>query len=128
MGVEGAGGEDGSIAFTPNSASSVIFRVPSAGGTPIPLTQLDSAKSEHTHRWPQFLPGGKALLFTAHKEMNRFDDAAIELLSLPDGRRKTIHQGGTFARYLPSGHIVFVNKGTLYAIPFDLRRLEAAGA
>jgi hypothetical protein len=92
------------------------------------LTQLDSAKSEHTHRWPQFLPGGKALLFTAHKEMNRFDDAAIELLSLPDGRRKTIHQGGTFARYLPSGHIVFVNKGTLYAIPFDLRRLEAAGA
>jgi serine/threonine protein kinase len=123
----GAGGswsEDGSVAFV---HSRVIFRIPSAGGTPIPLTQLDNAKYGR-HRWPQFLPGGKALLFTANNQATYFDTAAIELLSLPDGRRKTIHQGATFARYLPSGHIVFVDKGTLFALPFDLRRLEITGA
>jgi Tol biopolymer transport system component len=126
-GCGGSWGEDGSIAFAPNTGSA-IFRIPSAGGTPTPLTQLDPVKSERSHRWPQFLPGGKALLFTANTRTSGFDTAAIELLSLPDGRRKTIHQGATFARYLPSGHIVFVDKGTLFAIPFDLRRLETAGA
>jgi serine/threonine-protein kinase len=123
----GSWSEDGSIAFTPYNLGGVIWRVPSAGGKPTSLTQLDSAKAEVTHRWPQFLPGGKVLLFTAHKQTQRFDGSSIELLSLPDGRRKTVHQGGTFARYLPSGHIVFINYGTLFAIPFDLRRLEPTG-
>jgi serine/threonine-protein kinase len=127
FGRGGSWGEDGSLAFVPNT-SGVIFRINSAGGIPTPLTQLDLAKSEVTHRWPHFLPGGKALLFTSHKQPGGFDAAAIELVSLPDGRRKTIHQGATFARYLPSGHIVFVNRGTLFAIPFDLRRLETAGS
>ena len=126
-GCGGSWGEDGSIAFAPNIGSA-IFRVASAGGTPTPLTQLDSAKSERSHRYPQFLPGGKALLFTANTNTSSFDAAAIELLSLSDGRRKTIHQGATFARYLSSGHIVFVDRGTLFAIPFDLRRLETASA
>jgi serine/threonine protein kinase len=122
----GSWGEDGSIAFAPRGVGA-IFRISSAGGTPAPLTELDRAKSELSHRWPQFLPGGKALLFTAHKQTSDFDTAAIELISLPEGRRKTIHQSATFARYLPSGHIVFIDKGTLFALPFDLRRLEIAG-
>ena len=121
-GTGGSWSEDGSIAFANNR---VIFRIPSAGGTPTPLIQR--ASSELSHRWPQFLPGGKALLFTVHRQTGNFDTAAIELLSLPDGRRKTIHEGATFARYLPSGHIVFVDKGTLFALPFDLRRLEITG-
>jgi serine/threonine protein kinase len=126
-GCGGSWGEDGSIAFAPNLAGP-IFRVPSAGGIPTPLTQLDRARSDRSHRWPHFLPGGKALLFTSNKLATGFDEAAIELFSLPDGRRKILHQGATFARYLPGGHIVCVDRGTLFAIPFDLRRLETTGA
>src|SRR5712692_1942007 len=33
-----------------------------------------------------------------------------------------------FPRYLPSGHLVYVTKGTLFAVPFDLDRLEVRGA
>ena len=36
-------------------------------------------------------------------------------------------RGGTFGRYLPSGHLVYVNRGTLFAVPFDLDRLEVHG-
>ncbi len=36
-------------------------------------------------------------------------------------------RGGTFGRYLPSGHLVYVNRGTLFAVPFDVDRLEVHG-
>ena len=42
---------------------------------------------------------------------------------LASGERKTVHNGGAYARYVPSGHLVYVNKGTLFAVPFDPDRL-----
>jgi Tol biopolymer transport system component len=38
-----------------------------------------------------------------------------------------VYRGGTYARYLSSGHLAFVRGGTLFAMPFDLDRLEAPG-
>jgi dipeptidyl aminopeptidase/acylaminoacyl peptidase len=37
-------------------------------------------------------------------------------------------RGGTFGRYLTSGHIAYVNQGTLYVVPFDLATLAVHGA
>jgi hypothetical protein len=48
-------------------------------------------------------------------------------MSLADHRTKTFVRGGTFSRYLPSGHLVYVNRGTLFAVPFDVDRLEVHG-
>src|SRR3974390_1644712 len=48
-------------------------------------------------------------------------------MSLGDRRRKTLQRGGTFGRYLPSGHLIYVNSATLFAVPFDLERLEVRG-
>jgi len=102
-----------------------LSRIPSAGGPPTPVTDLQSG--EITHRWPQILPGGKAVLFTASTTGVGFDGANIEVMSLTDHRRKTLVRGGTYGRYLPSGHLIFVNRGTLFAVPFDLSRLEVRG-
>jgi serine/threonine-protein kinase len=55
------------------------------------------------------------------------DAANIDVVSVTDHRRKTLVQGGTFGRYLPSGHLVYVNRGTLFAVPFDVDRLEVHG-
>jgi WD40-like Beta Propeller Repeat len=88
---------------------------------------IELAQGEATHRWPQILPGGKAVLFTAHSTTTGFDGANIEVMSLGDHRRKTLLRGGTFGRYLPSGHLIYVNRGTLFAVPFDLERLEVRG-
>ncbi len=48
-------------------------------------------------------------------------------MSLADHRRKTLQRGGTFGRYLSSGHLIYVNRGTLFAVPFDVDRLEVRG-
>ena len=49
------------------------------------------------------------------------------MMSLADHSRKTLVRGGTYGRYLPSGHLVYVNRGTLFAVPFDADRLEVHG-
>jgi serine/threonine-protein kinase len=49
-------------------------------------------------------------------------------MSLGDRRKKTLLRGGTYGRYVPSGHLLYVNRGTLFAVPFDLGALEVRGA
>jgi len=120
-------GEDGNIIFTPD-VQTRLLRVPSAGGgAPTPLTEFHGG--EISHRWPQVLPGGKAVLFTALTAANfaAFDDASIEVISLADGHVKTLLNGGSYGRYLASGHLLYVRNGTAFAMPFDLGRLEVLG-
>lgn len=104
-----------------------LSRVDSAGGKPEPLTQLDKAAGEATHRWPQVLPGGKAVLFTAHNTGEGFDNARIAVYSMETGKQHTVAHGGSYGRYLASGHVMYMHEGTLFAVPFDLKRLAAAG-
>ncbi len=124
----GSWGEDGNIIAALSSTGSVLSRIPAAGGAPMPVTQL--AQGEVTHRWPQILPGGKAVLFTSNIGA-AFDGANIEVMFLADHQRRTLQRGGTFGRYLPgsngTGHLVYINKGTLFAVPFDAEKLEVRG-
>jgi len=103
-----------------------LARIPSSGGTPIPVTEL--APGETAHRWPQILPGGKAVLFSAYRSLAGLDGATIEVVSLRDSRRKMLVRGGTYGRYLSSGHLVYIDQGTLFAVPFNLDRLEVHGS
>jgi eukaryotic-like serine/threonine-protein kinase len=89
------------------------------------LTKTDAAR-EATHRLPHLLPGGRALLMTTMAS-SMGTVARVEWLSLDTGKRKVLVQDGADARYLPSGHLVFVRKGVLMAVPFDLARLETTG-
>jgi hypothetical protein len=122
-GEGGSWGEDGNILAALNPIG-VLSRISSAGGPPTPVNDLQNG--ELTHRWPQILPGGKAVLFTASPAA-AFDAANIEVMSLTDHHRKTLVRGGTFGRYLPSGHLVYMNRGTLFAVPFDVNQLEVHG-
>jgi serine/threonine-protein kinase len=124
----GSWGEDGTIIAALNFQSGGLYRIPADGGAPAPLTELDRGLGEVTHRWPRILPGGKAVLFTANTRRYDFDDASIEVMSLEDRHRKTLMRGGSYGRYLPSGHLLYVNRGTLFAVPFDLGALEVRGA
>jgi serine/threonine-protein kinase len=123
-GEGGSWGEDGNI-IAALSQTAGLSRIPSAGGPPTPVTDLQTG--EITHRWPQILPGGKAVLFTAGTTSGAYNAANIEVMSLADHRRKTLVRGGTYGRYLPSGHLIYVNRGTLFAVPFDVDRLEVHG-
>jgi dipeptidyl aminopeptidase/acylaminoacyl peptidase len=85
------------------------------------LTELKPG--EHTHRWPQVLPGAKAVLFTANKQPGDYENASIDVVSLKSGERKTLLRGGYYGRYLPSGHLIYMHQGTLFAARMDLSRL-----
>jgi Tol biopolymer transport system component len=125
----GSWGDDGTIVFAPDLRVA-LSKVSSAGGKPQPLAALDTEAGEVTHRWPQALPGGKVVLFTSSSSVGAgtgFEDAEIVVYSMASGQRKTIQRGGFHARYLPSGHVVYMHEGTLFAVPFDLQRLEVTG-
>jgi serine/threonine-protein kinase len=94
-----------------------------SGGQAAKLTDLGSGEVSHAE--PQFLPGGKFALFTAYQAS--LDATTLEAISLSDGKRKMVQRRGTNPNYLPSGHLVYVNYSTLFAIPFDLGKLETNG-
>ncbi len=124
--VRGAAwGEDGFIYATLDASG--ISRIPEAGGKPELIA--DPVKGgRRTDRWPQILPGGESLLVTSGFSANVYEDANIAVLSLRTKQYKIVHRGGYYGRYLPSGHLIFVHSGTLFAVRFDLKRLEAQGA
>jgi len=122
----GSWGADGTIVFTPD-LQVPLSKVSSAGGTPRPLTTLDKQTGEITQRWPQVLPGGKAVLFASGTHPSSYEDSDIVVYSMASGQRKTVQRGGSYARYLPSGYVVYIHEGALFAVPFDLKRLEVAG-
>ena len=133
-------GADNTIMYTadPNQG---LSRIPAVGNT-LPddafsdapnmpmvgqiLTTPDPTNGEYSHRWAQFLPGGKAVLFTIDTG-GSFDEARIAVLSLETGKTDVLFDGGTNPRYSPTGHIVFCRAGALLAMPFDLERLERTG-
>jgi Tol biopolymer transport system component len=122
----GSWGEDGTIVFQPSSgASAPLHKVPAAGGTSTVLGDL--ADGEVTQRWPQILPGGKAVLYSGSGTTSAWDVGNIMVQPLAGGAPKVVLRGGFHARYLRSGHLIYMNQGTLFAVSFDLDRLEVTG-
>ena len=115
--------DDRTILFAPQGRSG-LSRVSADGGAPEVVTSLDA---EITHRWPQALPGGRAVLYTAHSQVGDFEGASLVVQPLPSGPRRVVQRGGYHGRYLGSGHLVYMHEGTLFAVPFDTGRLERSG-
>jgi serine/threonine-protein kinase len=124
--VRGASwGDDGTIVFAKPAGG--LWRVSADGGDPQQITQIDSSKYEASHRYPSFLPGGRALLFQVNHASMRQERAAVAVLSLDTGQWTRIIEGGTFGRYLRTGHVVYARYGVLFAVPFDLETLTIRG-
>ena len=109
-------GLDDTIIFSPRIWDEGLWRVSAAGGTP---TRVGPG------RWPQILPGGKHVLVTARSE-----DESLQpvVMSLETGESRPLGRGRAGARYVPSGHLVYGQAGSLMAVGFDLGRLELRGS
>jgi Tol biopolymer transport system component len=114
---------DDTIIFTRSTYD--LARVPAAGGTPVKLTTLDAERGEFCHLWPHMLPGGEALLFTVWT--SSLKDAKVAILNLQTKEERILLAGGSDARYLPTGHLVYAWENGLMAVGFDLDRLEITG-
>jgi Tol biopolymer transport system component len=117
-------GSRGMIAFVPSNGSG-LQQVSDGGGTPQPLTRLE--KGELSHLWPEFLPGGKAVLFAAGSTAFNFTNARVAVQPVGTGERRNLVQVGTNPRYAPSGHLVYAQGGSLMAVQFDPQRLAVTG-
>jgi len=119
-------GAHGMIAFAPTNLS-VLEQIPDIGGTPQPLTRLE--KGQTNHRWPEFLPGGNAVLYAGGVNSSNWSSAqvAVQPLGSSEGP-KLLLDGATQPRFAPSGHLISAQGGSLMAVPFDPQRLLATGA
>ena len=118
--------DDGSIIFATSLPATGLQRVSSAGGEPTVLTTPDGQRGEIDHIWPQFLPGGRSVLFTI-TTTGGIEASQVAVLDLRTGAQKTLLRGGSQAQFVPSGHLVYAAAGTLRAVAFDLDRLEVIG-
>ena len=119
-------GPDGNIVAALDTASGLSL-VPAEGGKPLALTKLGFGES--THRWPQFLPEGRTVLFTVSATYANYDEAGIAVVSLKDRQPKTVlEHAGMYPGYLSTGHLVYVTKGTLVAARLIPERFAASGA
>ena len=120
-------GPDGTIVFATDATVTGLQRVSAAGGEPAVLTKPDSERGDRDHLWPEFLPGGGAVLFTIYPAIGGPDNAQVAVLDLKTGTPRVLFRGGSHAHYVPTGHLVYGVAGTLRAVPFDLERLEPTG-
>jgi Tol biopolymer transport system component len=117
---------DGSIVFNPRHGLGLVRLQPGTNGSK-GLTTVDRKAGEAGHHWPAVLPDGRHVLVTVEIDGKPYSEARIVLLSLDTGDRRLLIDGGTDARYVPTGHIVYWRAGDLWAVPFDLARLEVVG-
>jgi len=120
---------DDSILFAAANSANVVrlHRIAALGGTPEPL-DMDPDGFGYTHNWPDVLPGGSHVLYT----ISPIGDASaqerqIAVHTLETGESRTLIEDAYNGRYVPTGHIVFMRSATLWAVPFDVERLELTG-
>src|SRR5262249_14750978 len=78
--------------------------------------------------YPQMLPGGDVLLYTrGSTDFTTDTDAQVIARSLKSGQEKILVKNGNNARYLPTGHLVYALGGVLFAVQFDLQKLDTIG-
>jgi serine/threonine-protein kinase len=119
----GSWGTDGRIVFTPLYTRG-LWCISASGEGLEELTCPDPNLGEWGHTWPQILPDGDHVLFTNRRR----GMSQIEVYSLNTGKRRVIFDGGSYARYLPTGHILYGHKDILYAVAFDLASCEVSGS
>jgi serine/threonine protein kinase len=120
-------GADDNIVFVPDYNGG-LWTVRSNGGTPQPLLKTDLEHDRVAIGDPDVLPNGKGVLFTlASGRAVTADDQDIAILRPGTSEPQILIHGGSNARYLPTGQIVYVRGGALLSVDFDVSTLTVKG-
>jgi serine/threonine-protein kinase len=103
-----------------------IMRVTANGGTPTLIVPANDGEQMYG---PQLMPDGESVLFSVTREMGptRWDQAQVVVQSLSTGDRTVVVKGGSDARYLPTGHLVYALRDAVFAVAFDPDRRKVTG-
>jgi eukaryotic-like serine/threonine-protein kinase len=122
--VSGAWSRDGTIIFSRGIASG-LYRVTTAGETPVQLTQVDASRNEVEHTFPYFLPDGRHFIYLARNVQP--ENSAIYVGSLDSKETKSLLQVHSSTVYAPPGYLLFVRENTLMAQAFNADTLDLKG-
>jgi len=117
----GTWGTDGVIAFA--QLSTGLMRVAATGGTPVALTTLEP--DEAGHSWPQFLPGGRHILYLSRNKAPGMN--AIYAQEIGSAKRIRVIENDTRALWSPPNHLLFARDGTLFAQHVDPKSFQVQG-
>ena len=118
-------GKNGFIVFRPAYGAGLSL-VSANGGIPSVITKLDLSRSERAHGSPEFLPSGDAVLYTIWTGVT-LERPQIAVLSLKNHQQKILVDGATSPHYVSTGHLVYEQGASLFAVPFDVSHLELSG-
>jgi Tol biopolymer transport system component len=124
VGAGASWGANGVIVFAGTTGAG-LSRVSDAGGKPEPVTKVNTELGEFSHRWPEWLPDERTVLYTVGTT-GSWDDAQIVAQSLASGERSVLVRGGTNPHYVP-GYLVYSRGGAIMAVPFDPSSLTVTG-
>jgi len=110
-----AWGADSTIVF---ASTEGLFQVSQSGGEARLLAKPDRDRKERLYAWPQFLPGGRSLLFTVVLD-SPANDCQIEVLDLKTLQRKIVIERGSAAQLAVTGHLVYATGRTMKMVAFD---------
>jgi serine/threonine protein kinase len=130
--VGGAWNREGLIVFgsAGGGGAQGLYKVPAAGGSPVPITEVDASRGERSHNMPVFLPDGRHFLYCAFSAQPENRAVYATALDSKDRKRLITSSGG--AAYSPGvdpmkGHLLFLRDATLMAQSFDATKLELTG-
>jgi eukaryotic-like serine/threonine-protein kinase len=116
----GTWNREGIILFSPDFFTG-LYRLSSAGGTPVEVTKPDPARFESSHRWPVFLPDGRHFLYLAANFAGHFEMNEVFLGSLDSGEKRPIVSASSNAAYADPGYLLYMRDNALVAQKFDAR-------
>jgi eukaryotic-like serine/threonine-protein kinase len=124
----GTWNKDGVIVFAPDARQGgELYRVSAAGGIAKSISSLDTNRGEQSHRWPMFLPDGRHFLYFAANFSGQDGVDAIFVGSLDSNEKRFVAEAAANAAYAAPGYLLFYRDKTLFAQPFDLKRLALTG-
>ncbi|HQR45629.1 MAG TPA: protein kinase [Thermoanaerobaculia bacterium] len=92
-----------------------------------PKAVTKSGEGENDHILPHALPDGRALIYTVRHRQWTWGDEEVVAQVLATGERKVLLRDAVDARFVTPGYLVFLRRGTLFGVDFDLSRLEIRG-
>jgi serine/threonine-protein kinase len=113
----GTWGEDDTIVFAP-ALSVGLLRVPSSGGKPQQLTEPDEGARGYAHARPQFIAGGRSVLFNVWGASTAESTGTV-VQSLKTGEWTRVTSTIWNARYAGSGHLLLSGPRGIRAAVFD---------
>ena len=117
---------DETLILAPDNGTGGLLQLALDGNSP-PKTITSMKDEERSHRWPECLPGGEFVLFMAQKNLDKVGEGDAEIVHLATGNRTKLVEDCIYARYSPSGHLFYIQDGSLFARSFDLASMTFKG-